>query len=377
MQDTFYGSLPVVMLIMYFYVQLLLNMIYQLPLPQDFEHQIDGKNTHLITLRNRSGMQVAFTDYGARIVSILVPDSKGDLRDVCLGFNNIHDYLKADEQYHGATIGRYANRIAKGQFSLADENFTLAQNERSNCLHGGPKGFHNQVWDRQVSFKKLVNFYYTSPDGEEGFPGNLQVNICYELTEENEIIICYKAKTDKKTVINLTNHAYFNLNGEGSGDILSHDMQSPATHYLPIDELSVPLGTEAAVAGTAFDFREAKKLGQDISNDAEQLVIGKGYDHAYVNAQPYSQPAARVHSASSGISLEVYTTEPSFQLYTGNHLSGKDLGKSGKAYAANSGFCIETQHYPDSPNQPNFPSVVLAPGDTFESHTIYKFNVQK
>ncbi|PRD51235.1 aldose epimerase family protein [Sphingobacterium gobiense] len=351
--------------------------IYSLPDYRNFEHKINGKKTHLFILKNRTGMQVAFTDYGARIVSVLVPDKAGNLRDVVLGFNSIHEYLQANEQYHGATIGRFANRIANGRFHLDDKEYTLQQNNGPNCLHGGPSGFHAKVWDRRTSFKKKIDFCYVSPDGEEGFPGNLKVTVSYELTDDNEIVIKYKAETDKKTVINLTNHAYFNLDGEGQGDVLSHILHLPSSHFLPIDENQIPLDSEASVYGTAFDFRSPKKISQDIDNDEVQLKHGNGYDHTFVNRQPISQVAASAYSPNSGIRLQVFTTEPGIQLYTGNFLSRKDTGKSGRQYSSRSAFCFETQHYPDSPNHPQFPSTVLEPGQVFESETIYKFSLVK
>lgn len=351
-------------------------IIYSLPDYQDFEYKIDGKKTHLFILRNRMGMQVAFTDYGARIVSVLVPDKTGDLRDVVLGFNSIHEYLQADEQYHGATVGRFANRIANGCFHLDGKKYTLQQNNGSNCLHGGPTGLHSKVWDRRISFKKKIDFCYVSPDGEEGFPGNLKVTVSYELTEDNEIVIKYKAETDKKTVINLTNHSYFNLDGEGQGDVLSHILHLPSDHFLPIDENQIPLDSEVSVDGTAFDFRSPKKISQDIDKDDVQLKRGNGYDHTFVNQQPISEAAASAYSPNSGIRLEVFTTEPGVHLYTGNFLS-EDIGKSDRKYSSRSAFCFETQHYPDSPNHPQFPSVILEPGQVFESETIYKFSVKK
>lgn len=350
---------------------------FQHPQPKHFECSIDGMNTHLFSLQNRSGMQVYLTDYGARIVSILVPDQFGNLIDVALGFESIAKYQEADEQYHGASIGRFANRIANGQFRLDGQLFQLTQNNGSNSLHGGPKGFHSKVWDRQVSFKNRVDFYYVSPDGEEGFPGSVTVNIAYELSEENELIIKYKAESDKKTIINLSNHTYFNLNGEGRSDILNHILTLPATHYLPIDEQQIPFGFEAMVDGSAFDFRAGKRIADDIANLEEQLERGNGYDHTFVNNQPLSQPAATVLAKSSGIQLEVFTSEPGIQFYTGNALTGKDIGKSGVPYNARTGFCLEAQHYPDSPNQPNFPSVILEPGESFHSETRYKFSIKK
>ena len=352
-------------------------MDFTLPQHKNFIHTLNGKNTHLIVLKNRSGMQVAFTDYGARIVSILVPDKNGNLRDVILGFGSIKEYLDANEKFHGATIGRFANRIANGQFSINDHLYTLLQNNGTNCLHGGRSGFHDKVWDRQVSFKKKVDFYLSSPDGEEGFPGNLRVSVSFELTEQNEILIKYRAISDKDTILNLTNHAYFNLNGEGNGDILDHKLTIPSTHYIPINNNQIPLGEEAPVEGTPFDFRNSKPIGQDISNDNEQLAHGSGYDHTFVNSQPFSKVAASAYSDESGIRLDVYTTEPGIQLYTGNFLSENDKGKSGYSYGSRKALCLETQHYPNSPNQPNFPSVILKADTSFSSQTTLRFSVNK
>lgn len=352
-------------------------MNVNLPKHKNFIDTVNGKKTHLIVLKNRSGMQVAFTDYGARIVSILVPDKNGELRDVLLGFSSIQQYLNAKEKFHGATIGRFANRIARGSFTLNEHQYTLPINNGENSLHGGTSGFHDKVWDRQTSFKKKIDFYYTSADGEEGFPGNLRVNVSFELTENNEIRIKYRAISDKDTVINLTNHSYFNLNGEGNGDILSHELTIPSTHYIPINKNQIPLGHEALVEGTAFDFNTAKAIGNRIKEDDSQLGHGNGYDHTFVNKQPLHNVAASAFSKESGIRLDVMTTEPGIQLYTGNFLSKDDVGKSGKNYGPNQAFCLETQHFPDSPNQPNFPSVILKADTEFNSETIFRFSVCK
>src|SRR5690606_13166445 len=262
-------------------------------------------------------------------------------------------------------------------FSLDGTAYTLQKNNGNNSLHGGPSGFHTKVWDRQVSFKKKIDFYYVSPDGEEGFPGNLKVHVSFELTDDNEIIILYKAETDHKTVINLTNHAYFNLNGEGHSDILNHVICIPSASYLPIDENQIPLGEEAPVENTPFDFRTPKKISDDIGDDDIQLARGNGYDHTFINRHPFSRAAALAFSSHSGIQLEVFTTEPGIQFYTGNFLSGEDTGKSGRKYYSRTAFCFETQHYPDSPNQQGFPSVILEPGQIFESETIYRFSIKK
>ena len=349
---------------------------YKLPLPKDFEGKYNNKNTHLITLTNRAGMQIALTDFGARIVSALVPDRNGDLIDVVLGFDTIQGYLSAKEHYHGATIGRFCNRIANGKFSIDGNEYSLPQNNGSNCLHGGNEGFHNKVWDRQVSFNKLVDFYYVSPDGEEGFPGELKTTVSYELTNFNEIIIKFRATSNAPTVVNFTNHAYFNLNGEGNGDVLNHEVTILSNEFLPLNEDQIPTGEIFPVEGTAFDFRQPKTLALDINSQEEQIKIAQGYDHSYVNNQPISEPIAMAYSKESGIELQVFTTEPGIHLYTGNFLSD-DVGKSGKKYLRFGGLCFEAQHFPDSPNQDIFPSVRLNPGEVFESEIKFKFNIRK
>ncbi|MGJ1205194.1 aldose epimerase family protein [Sphingobacterium lactis] len=349
---------------------------YKLPSAQAFESNIHGKNTHLITLKNRAGMQIALSDYGARLVSALVPDKHGDLIDVVLGFPSISDYAEAKEQYHGATVGRFCNRIANGRFALAGKEFALAQNNGSNALHGGPEGFHRKVWDRQVSFKKLVDFYYVSPDGEEGYPGELRTTVSYELTNENEIIIKFRAISNASTVVNLTNHAYFNLNGEGNGDILNHTFTIHADEFLPLNEQQIPTGEILPVEGSVFDFREGKSIASDINSAEQQIQVAQGFDHTFVNTLPISQPIATAYSRESGIALEVYSTEPGLHLYTGNFLQD-DTGKSGHAYLRYGGFCFEAQHYPDSPNQDAFPKVTLEPGEVFESEIRYKFKIRK
>ncbi|MBL1408157.1 aldose epimerase family protein [Sphingobacterium faecale] len=350
--------------------------IYKLPDTKAFESCLNNKNTHLLTLANRTGMQIALSDYGARLVSVLVPDKHGTLVDVVLGFNNIDGYIHAKEQYHGATIGRYANRIAGGHFQIGNTSCSLAQNNGENSLHGGPEGFHRKVWDRQVSLKKQVDFYYVSPDGEEGFPGTLNTCVSYELTNENEIKIYFRATTDKTTVINLTNHAYFNLNGEGNGDILNHYIQIPSSNFIPINSKQIPTGQISPVEDTSFDFRVAKKIAQEINSSADQIQYAMGYDHGFVNESPISTPAATAYSEGSGILLEVFTDQPSVHLYTGNFLAN-DQGKSGHRYLKHGGFCFEAQHYPDSPNQGHFPAVILSPGEEFQHTIIYKFSVKK
>lgn len=350
---------------------------YKLPKPKDFLGNMQGKNTHLFILQNETGMQVALTDYGARLVSALIPDKHGNLVDVVLGFDTIQGYLSAQEQYHGATVGRYANRIADGKFTLEDQTYTLALNNGPNSLHGGIEAFHTKVWDRQVSnLKRKIDFYYVSPDGEEGFPGELKTNVSYELTNDNEIVIQFRASSHKTTVVNLTNHAYFNLNGEGNGDVLNHIVQIPSEEFLPINEKQIPIGNPSPVQDTPFDFTTSKKIVDGITDEEKQLQFANGYDHGFINTQPISLPAASAYSEESGIVLDVLTSEPSVHLYTGNFLAD-DKGKSGHQYLRYGGFCFEAQHYPDSPNQPQFPSVILRPGEVYTSTIIYRFGLRK
>lgn len=350
--------------------------VYKLPDPTAFLDKKNQKNTHLITLTNRTGMQIALTDYGARLVSALVPDKYGNLIDVVLGFDTINGYLHAKEAYHGATIGRYGNRIADGKFNLQGKEYTLAQNNGNNALHGGINGFHNQVWDRQVSFNKIVAFYHVSPDTEEGYPGELKTTVSYELTNDNQIIIKYRATTNASTIINLTNHAYFNLKGEGVGNILDHEFQIHSNQFLPIDKHQIPTGKIRDVDGSPFDFRQTVILNDRVKNEDEQLEFAQGFDHTFINKQPIDQAIASAYAPASGIVLEAFTSEPGLHFYSGNFLSD-DIGKSGKTYASHSGFCFESQHYPDSPNQPHFPNVTLHPGEVFESETRYKFTIRK
>lgn len=354
---------------------------YKLPLLKDFKTKGGEKSTALIILKNNRGMQVALTNYGARIVSLIVPDKKGNLVDVVLGFSNINGYLEADELYHGATIGRYANRISNGTFELNGLQYTIQANNGPNALHGGKNGFHSKIWDRRLNNPNQVTFYYTSPDGEEGFPGKLTVSVDYLLTDSNELIINYRANSDKDTIINLTNHAYFNLNGEGAGSIVDHIIEIAANEFLPINDVQIPLGEQRPVNNTLFDFRKAKRLSADITKEDEQLKSGgDGYDHTFVLSKTTiskGEVAASAYSEESGIKLEVLTTEPGIQFYTGNALTGKDRGKSGQAYAKQHAFCFETQHFPDAPNQTQFPSPILRAEQSFQSQTIYRFQVQK
>jgi len=340
-----------------------------------------GAAVEIYLLRNKNGIEADITNYGATLVSLKAPDRSGKFADVVLGYDHLDGYLN-DKAYFGATIGRYANRIAKGKFTLAGKTYELARNNGNNSLHGGAVGFNKRVWAaKNVSGAKApaVEFSYVSPDGEEGYPGNLRVQVVYSLSDNNELRIEYSATTDKDTVINLTNHAYFNLAGEGTGDILGHELTLDADQFTPITEALVPTGELRSVKGTPFDFTRATAIGARINQDDQQLQFGKGYDHNFVlSGRQGGSPAlaAEAYEPGSGRALRVLTTEPGIQFYSGNFLDGSIHGKRGKPYNYRSGFCLETQHFPDSPNHPAFPSTVLKPGQLFHSITIYKFSAR-
>lgn len=353
-----------------------MDISYKLPNTKSFEDTIDGKKTHLFTLKNRAGMEIALTDYGARLVSALVPDKHGNLVDVVLGFDSIQGYLHAQEKYHGATVGRFANRIANGKFILDEQEYTLSQNNGNNCLHGGPTGFHTKVWDRQVSFRKSITFYYVSPHNEEGFPGEVNASVKYELTDANEIVINFRATSDRKTIINLTNHAYFNLNGEGNGDVLNHLVQINSNQFIAINDSQIPTGTLESVVGTAFDFRHEKKISTSINDDNLQIQYSRGFDHSFINENALSQVAAYAYSEESGVQLETHSDYPTVHFYSGNYLSD-DQGKSGNKYLRNGGLCFEAQHYLDNPNQSQFPSITVEPNQDYNYTIIYKFGIRK
>ena len=341
----------------------------------------DGAEITLYTLTNANGMEVGIINYGAIVASIKVPDRNGKFGDVVLGFDSLDGY-EAENPFFGAIVGRYGNRIAKGEFKLDGRTYTLAKNNGPNSLHGGNKGFNKVVWSaRDASKPGLpgVHLTYISKDGEEGYPGNLTVDVTYTLTAQNELKIDYSLTTDKDTVANVTNHSYFNLSGEGSGDILKHEIMLAADKFTPVDDTLIPTGELKPVAGTPFDFRKPTAIGARIEQDDQQLKYGKGYDHNWVlnrAAGAAISLAARLHDPSSGRTLEVWTTQPGVQFYSGNFLDGTIHGKSGHVYGLRSGLCLETQHFPDSPNHPNFPTTTLKAGAHFRSTTIFKFSAK-
>lgn len=343
--------------------------------PEKFVAEVDGKTTALYTLTNENGMEACITNYGGRIVSIMVPDREGNMRDVVLGHDSIADYINIDGNF-GALIGRYGNRINQGRFTLNDTTYQLPQNNYGHCLHGGPKGFHHAVWDAEQINDTTLVLNLASSDGEDGFPGNINVKVIYTLTSDNAIDIAYEATTDKTTILNLTNHSYFNL-GDHSKDVLGEIMYINADGFTPIDSTFMTSGEITPVEGTPFDFRTPKAIGQDIEADCEQLRNGNGYDHNFVlnTGGDINEVAVYVSDPETGIAMEVFTDEPGVQFYVGNFLDGSVKGKKGVAYPFRSTVVLETQHYPDSPNKPHWPSVVVNPGDVYTSHCIYRFSV--
>jgi aldose 1-epimerase len=339
----------------------------------------DGQQIDLYVLTNKNGIEVAIANYGGVVVSVKAPDRKGKLADIVLGYDSLDGYL-SDKAYFGALVGRYANRIAHGEFKLDGVTYKLAKNNGENSLHGGIRGFSKVVWEaKEVSSKDgpSLQLNYLSKDGEEGYPGNLRVQVVYTLSDANELKIDYSATTDRKTVLNLTNHSYFNLAGQGTGDILGHELVIKADRFTPVDSGLIPTGELRPVAGTPFDFRSKTPIGSRINQDDEQLKLGKGYDHNWVLAGTGTLSlAARAVEPNSGRVLEVWTTEPGVQFYTGNFLDGTAHGKGGVSYGFRTGFCLETQHFPDSPNHPEFPSTVLRPGQKFHSVTVFKFSAE-
>jgi aldose 1-epimerase len=339
-----------------------------------------GKRVDIYTLRNTKGAEARITNYGGIVVSLRVPDRDGEPGDVVLGYDNLKDYIKANP-YFGALIGRYGNRIKKGRFELDGKTYRLAINNPPNALHGGLKGFDKVVWSAKPAITKSgpsLELTYVSRDGEEGYPGNLTVRAVYTLTNSNELRVDFTATTDKATIINLTHHSYFNLAGAGSGDILGHELTIKADKFTPIDKTFITTGELRPVKGTPFDFQKAATIGSRITNQDEQLKFGLGYDHNWVINKPPGKLAAvaKVHDPKSGRTLEVLSTEPGLQFYSGNFLDGTNVGKGGKVYRCRNGFCLEPQHFPDSPNKPEFPSVVLTPGQTYKNTIIYKFSTK-
>lgn len=344
----------------------------------DFEGVIDGKTTRMFTMENENGIVVTLTNYGAKIISVYAPDKNGNFADVLLGFNSLEDY----QQYgasHGAVVGPFANRIANAKFSIGEETFQLPVNNGEACLHSGPDSWYRKVWDYEKN-GNVTTFMFESPDGEFGFPGNKKAKVTYTLTDDNELKIDYEVTSDKPTHINLTNHSYFNLRGEGNGDILDHVLVINADKLTPVvDNNMIPTGEIVDIRGTALDFTAPHTIGERINADHPQLQFASGYDFNYVINKEAGELAfaASVFEPESGRYMEVFTSEPGVQLYTGNHLKGTEIGNSGKPYTARTGFCLETQHFPDSPNQLDFPTTLLSPDEVYKSTTIYKFSVKQ
>ena len=340
----------------------------------------DGTPIEIFTLRNSNGMEVRTIPYGAIIVSIRVPDRSGKFDDVVIGHDKLEGYFTAS-RFFGAVVGRYGNRIAKGRFTIDGTTYELAVNNGPNHLHGGIKGFDKVVWQADAFSSAAgsgVRYRYVSADGEEGYPGRLDVSVTYTLTERNQIVVEYHATTTKATPINLTQHSYFNLAGDGVRDVLDHVVEINADRYTPVDAGKIPTGELAQVEGTPFDFRKPTRIGAHIADNHPQIAIAGGYDHNYVLNRMGGdlEWAARVFEPSTGRTLTVSTTEPGMQFYTGNVLDGSMVGKSGHVYRSRYGLCLETQHFPDSPNQPAFPSTILRPGQTFSSQTVFEFGVR-
>jgi aldose 1-epimerase len=338
-----------------------------------------GRPVEVFTLRNANGIEARVTNYGGIILSLMTPDREGRMGDIVLGFDSIAPYV-AGTPYFGAIIGRYGNRIARGRFTIEGETYTLATNNGPNHLHGGNRGFDKVVWDAEPFENEAgrgLILRYTSPDGEEGYPGTLEATVTYTLTDDNELIVDYVATTDKATPVNLTQHSYFNLAGAGNGDILDHELMIAASSYTPVDATLIPTGQIAPVEGTPFDFRTPTAIGARIEADDAQLRNGPGYDHNFVldRSGDGLELAARVTHPGSGRTLEIRTTEPGLQFYSGNFLDGTITGKGGRVYGHRSGFCLETQHFPDSPNQPSFPTTIVQPGEEYRTRTVFAFGV--
>ena len=340
----------------------------------------DGRPVERLTLRNRNGIELSAISLGGVITSLRLPDRDGHLEDVVLGFDALEDYLYRSP-YFGAIVGRYANRIARGRFTLDGTTYQLAINNGPNHLHGGPRGFDKAWWTAERGSDGAgqgVRFTHTSLDGDQGYPGTFRASVTYTLTDANELVIDYEATTDRPTIVNLSQHSYFNLAGAGTGDILGHELAIEADQFTPVDATLIPTGELAPVAGTPFDFRRPTVIGSQIGRASEQLTAGGGFDHNFVlrGAAGTLRPAARLRDPGSGRVLEIRTTEPGLQFYSGNFLDGTLTGKGGHVYGHRTGLCLETQHFPDSPNEPRWPSTVLRPGETFRSRTVWAFGVE-
>lgn len=346
--------------------------------PANFRTEVDGKQTDLFVLKNKNGMEVCITNFGGRIVSVMVPDKDGVMRDVVLGFDSIQDYIKFPSDF-GATIGRYANRINQGKITVDGVEYQLPRNNYGHCLHGGPKGYQYQVFDARQLSNQVLELTYLSKDGEEGFPGNLTCKVTFSLTDDDAIDIRYSAETDRTTVVNMTNHSYFNLDGDPSKSNLDYLLTIDADAYTPVDSTFMTTGEIVSVEGTDMDFRTPTAVGARIDNDFEQLKNGKGYDHNWVlnTKGDITRPCATLESPVTGIVLDVYTNEPGIQIYAGNFLDGTLTGKKGIVYGRRASVCLETQKYPDTPNKPEWPSALLKSGEKYDSHCIYRFSVKK
>jgi aldose 1-epimerase len=347
--------------------------------PSAFDIQHNGKQIRLFNLQNTNGMVVQITNYGGKIVSIIVPDKNGNFDDVCLGYESAKGYIEGSASM-GATMGRFANRIANGSFTLNDSTYQLPKNNGEHTIHGGKEGFRFKVWEADQIDDQNLELSYTAEDGEEGFPGEFTLKVLFSVTDNNELKLVYRATTDKPTVFNVTNHAFFNLAGEGQSDILDHQLMVNANEFTPVDSEAIPTGEIRSVEDTPLDFRELTRIGARIDADYDQLEHVGGYDHNFVldKAEGELALAALLFEPNSGRVMEVKTTEPGIQIYTANSLTGQgpDIGKSGHAYGPQSSVCLETQHFPDSPNHPNFPSTLLNPGEEYVSTTIYHFSVK-
>jgi aldose 1-epimerase len=349
------------------------------PVAADFSDTLEGKPVQLFYLHNKQNIKAMLTNYGARMIGMKVPSSGGQMVDVVLGFRTIADYVQAEERYYGAIVGRYGNRIANGRFSLDGKQYVLDINNAPNSLHGGRTGFHSRVWDGVQVDSQTVVFTYISQDGEEGYPGMLTTRVTYRLTDSDELLMDYEMESDKKTVINITNHNFWNLNGEGSGSVNEHELTIYASRFTPVDSTLIPVGI-SPVKNTPFDFTKPVKIGERLSQKNQQLEYGGGYDHNFILDKKNAavpEPAAVVIGDKTGIIMEILTTEPGIQLYGGNFMKGKHTLKNGSRDEYRTSFCLETQHFPDSPNQPEFPSTVLEAGKKYKSQTVHRFTVKK